>query len=74
MVERVQSSHTTTLFVASVADARFGPADGTATLASSHPHNKDLTDAKVAGVSERLVGSRGDGVPRTQQELSGRKT
>ena len=74
MVERVQQSHTTTLFVASVGDTRLGPTDGTAIFASLHPYNEILTGPIVTRVSGHLIGSRGDGAPRTQQQLSGRKT
>ncbi len=56
MVERVQKTHSTTLFVASVGDTRFVPTVGTATFASSHPHNEDLTDLQVAGIGRRFVG------------------
>ena len=87
MVERVQEPHTTTLFVASVGDTRFEPTDGMATFAFENPHNEDVTDPKVAGVSGRLVGTNSVGsrrqggrsvtsrrcATRTQQ-LSGRKT
>jgi len=57
MVERVQKSHTTTLFVASVGNARFEPTDGTAVFAIFHRNNKDLTDPKIAGSNRRVVGS-----------------
>ena len=87
MVERVQQSHTTTLFVASVGDTRFEPADGTAIFVFVCPHNEDVTDPKADAINGRLVGSnsansRRQGgrsvtsrrsATRTQQ-LSGRKT
>ena len=66
MVERVQKTHSTTLFVASVGNTRFGPTDGTMALASLHSHNEDSPDLQVARVSGRLIGSRGDGATRTQ--------
>ena len=72
MVERVQQSHTTTLFVASVGDTRFEPTDGTAVFASLHLHNENLTGPKVAGVNGRLIGSKGDGATRPNNSQGGR--
>ena len=72
MVERVQQSHTTTLFVAFVGNTRFEPADGTAVFASLHPHNENLTGPKVAGVNGRLIGSRGDSAMRPNNSQGGR--
>ena len=57
MVERVQKTHSTTLFVAFVGDTRFEPADGTAVFASLHSHNEDLSDLQVAGIGRRVAGS-----------------
>ena len=72
MVERVQQSHTTTLFVASVGDTRFEPADGTAIFASLHSHNEILTGPKVTRVSGRLIGSRGDSAMRPNNSQGGK--
>ena len=57
MAERVQKSHTTTLFVASVGNTRFEPTDGAATFASLHPHNEDQIGLRIAGIGRRFAGS-----------------
>ena len=72
MAERVQKTHSTTLFVAAVADARFELADGTAVFASLHSHNEILTGTKVTRISGRLVGSKGDGATRPNNSQGGR--
>ena len=72
MAERVQKTHSTTLFVASVGDTRFEPADGTAVFASLHPHNKILTGPKVTRINGRLVGLKSDGATRPNNSQGGR--
>ena len=72
MVERVQKTHSTTLFVASVGDTRFEPTDGTAVFASLHPHNEILTGPKVTRISGRLVRSKHDGATRPNNSQGGR--
>ena len=57
MAERVQKTHSTTLFVASVGDTRFEPTDGMAISAFIHFNNNDLTGPKIAGSSRCVVGS-----------------
>ena len=72
MVERVQKTHSTTLFVASVGDTRLGPTDGAAIFASLHPYNEIMTGPLVARVSGHLIGSRGDGTTRPNNSQGGR--